>query len=664
MTVHGPLDRASELSQRTLGSPTLFAVVYASLAGAIYFTLGVVADRALGLTPVVYAIGGVFFVLAAMTYVEGASMHPERGGAPIFARYAFNELWSFVAAWALLLDGVILVAAASLSAANYLPAFWGGGLGSRWVEFAVVAGIIVAVAVANVRGTTPARFRRISMLAGVDVLLQLVVIVLGLALLFDAGTLIDPIDLGRSPRWMDVLFALTLTAVAYTGLESAAGLVGEVEVSPRGLKRLVASSTLIVIPVYVGLALVALVALPVRGGATALGGRYQEAPVLGVVRAFDPAWLGQVLGYVVAAVAFLVLLAMASGATLGLSRLGYNLATSRQIPSAVGRLHPRRGTPYVLIGLAAALAVALVVPLDLDFLVGIYAFGAMLAFTLAHLAVCVLRYREPERPRPYRVPLSVRVGRGELPLPAVLGAVLSLAGWVSVLVLHQGARYVGSVWMVLGVTLYVVYRKSEGRSVVQRLSVPETALRAERPDVEYGSILVPISGSPLDDDIMQTAGRLAGEEGDEDLGRSVIEAIWVFEIPLSLPIDAQLPEEQLRRARAALARAKAVGEEYDRVEVATATVRARRLGQAIVDEARRRGVEAIVLAAEEPTRIRGGPLLGGRPGGREQFVGETTKYVLSRAPCRVIITASPAEEPDRVDGHRPTPMDRPVGGPA
>ncbi|HKE78518.1 MAG TPA: universal stress protein, partial [Solirubrobacteraceae bacterium] len=98
-------------------------------------------------------------------------------------------------------------------------------------------------------------------------------------------------------------------------------------------------------------------------------------------------------------------------------------------------------------------------------------------------------------------------------------------------------------------------------------------------------------------------------------------------------------------ARAALARAKAVGEEYEGVEVATATVRARRAGQAIVDEARRRGVQAIVLAAEEPSKIRGGGLLGGRGGPLDNFVGEVTKYVLAKAQCQVILTAPPASEP-------------------
>jgi APA family basic amino acid/polyamine antiporter len=276
---------------------------------------------------------------------------------------------------------------------------------------------------------------------------------------------------------------------------------------------------------------------------------------------------------------------------------------------------------------------------------GICAFGALLAFAIAHVAICVLRYREPGRPRPYRIPLSVRVGGGELPLPAVLGAAMSAVGLVSLLVYHSGARYVGIVWMAIGVALYVVYRRRNGLPLRRRIVVSEQALRDEPARAEYGSILVPILGTPLDDDIVQTAGRLAAAEQDDadDGAGATIEAVWVIEVPLSLPLDARLPEVQLKRARAALGRAKAVGEEYEGVEVATATVRARRAGEGIVAEATRRGVELIVMAAEEPSRIRGGGRLGGTGGPLDNFVGDATKYVVRKAPCRVILTAPPGE---------------------
>ena len=644
----------SPLFQRGLGSPALFAIVWTSLASAIYFSLGVIAENALGLTPFVLLGAGIFFVLTAMTYVEGASMHQERAGSTVFARYAFNELWSFIAGWAVLLDFLILIAVTAFVAANYLAAFW-APLGEGAPELAVALGIVAYVAYRNVRGLSGRGIEPVAALAVADVVLQLLIVVLGAVLVVDIDALTTTIDLGTSPRWEGVLFALTVSTVALTSLESAAGLAGEVRVSRRGLKRLIASAAASVLVIYVGISLVAVTALPITPGASALTGDALDAPVLAIISSFDPPWLADTLRYVTAALATLTLIVAAHAAMLGLSRLAYSLATNRQIPSAMGRLHPRYATPYVGIALAAVLASALIVPRDLEFLVGIYAFGAMLAFFLAHVSICVLRYRETDRERPYRVPLSVRIGGGDLPLPAVLGALMALGGIISLLGFHGGARTIGIVWMAIGVALYVGYRRQAGMPIRERVVVSEAALRSEPPRAEYGSILVPVFGTALDDDIIQTAGRLAAAENPEEAAGhgATIEAIWIFEVPLELPLDARLPDAQLKKARAALARAKAVGEEYVGVEVATATIRARRAGDAIVAEAQRRGVELIVLAAEEPSRIRGGARLGGIGGPLDNFIGDATKHVVRKARCRVILTAPPAN--DREREREPTP---------
>jgi APA family basic amino acid/polyamine antiporter len=367
--------------------------------------------------------------------------------------------------------------------------------------------------------------------------------------------------------------------------------------------------------------------------------------------------------YVVGALATLTLVAAANSAMLGLSRLAYSLSTNRQIPSGLGRLHPERSTPFVLIVIAGLMAAGLVSSESLDFLVGIYAFGAMLAFTIAHLSICRLRYSEPDRDRPYKMPLSIRVRGGELPLPAIIGAVASAAGWVAVMALHEPARYVGLGWMAGGIVLYVIYRKADETSLLRRVTVSPTVLRAEPThEREYGSILVPLFGTDLDDDIVQTAALLAagGPTDEAAIDTATIEALWVFVIPMALPLDARLPDAQIKHARQVLARAKAVGEEYTGVHVATATVRTRRAGFAIVDEARRRGAEAIVLGAEEPSLIRGGTVLGGRGGPRETPVGDIAKYVVGKAHCRVIVTAPAARDSDVERARRVHREDAPI----
>jgi basic amino acid/polyamine antiporter, APA family len=630
--------------ERPFNYRALFAVVYTTSVSSVYFALGVVAHHANGLVWVVFLAAGIFFQLTAMTYVEGASLHQERAGSPVFARYAFNELVSFIAAWALVLDYTILIAVTALTVPSYLAVFW-GHLGTGALELAIAFAVIVYVAVDNLTGVTAGRLRWRIGITAVDLVVQAAVIVLGLALAFHPHHLTESVNLGTAPKASDLAFALTIAVIAFTGLEAAASVAGEVSATRKQIKSLVGSGSALIVLVYVGIAIVGVGVLPVNDGITALGTTHIKAPMVGVAEGLHPHGVADAMKYIVAIAGAVGLTAAAGASMLGVSRLGYLLATNRQIPSAIGRLHPRFGTPYVIIGTAAVGAAALVVPRDLELLVGIYAFGAMLAFTIAHVSVIALRFREPNRPRAYSVPLSVSFRGAKVPIPAVIGAVLAGAGWVTVLVFHSGARYVGAGWLLGGLLLYVIYRKTEQKPLLRRVTIPERALRHEALEPEFGSILVPIFGTPLDDDIVQTAGRLAGDTHD-DLNEegAVIEAIWVFEMPLAVPLDAPLSDAQIRRAREALARAKLVGEEYEGVEVATAIVRARRAGQAIVNEARRRGVEAIVLGAEEPSRVRGGSLLGGAGGPLENYVGPITKYVVSKAPCRVILTAPPADK--------------------
>jgi basic amino acid/polyamine antiporter, APA family len=636
---------------RGLGEPALFAITLSAVVAGLYVTVGVVAEDALGLTPLVFLVAGLFLVSTLLTYIEGSSLHPERGGASSIARYAFNELWSFVAGWAILLDYMIVMAISAIGITHYVGGIWDGANDSV-AQVAILAGCFAFVIGQNIRGLSAERLGMVLRLSLLNIAVLAALTVLALAQHFDAGALVDSVDLGATPTWEDAFFAVGVATVAAIGIEAASGLAGEVRVGRGGLRRFAIAGAAVTLLLLVVVSVAAIMAQPVVGGQTALAGPYIEAPMLGMASVLDPGWLADAARYTVAACAATLLLVAMNGQMLGLARLGYSLATNRQIPSQAGRLHRSRGTPFVVILIAGLIAFALALTDDVVFLAGVFAFGAMVTFALAHLSVLVLRFREADRPSAFRMPLSIRAGRGTIPLPAAAGFALSVAVWASVVLLHEGGRLIGTAWMVVGVTLYVAHRLTQGRSLTQRFTVPAEALQ-ERVEAEYGSILVPVFGVSLDDDIVGTAGRLAAERADETEGGAVLEALYVFEIPMSLPIDARVPDERVREAKRVLARAKQVGEEYERVEVATAMVRGRSAGQAIVAEARRRGVEAIVLAAEEPTRVRGGAILGGRGRARDRFVGETTRYVVEKAPCKVILTAPPAGEEGTREGVRP-----------
>jgi basic amino acid/polyamine antiporter, APA family len=636
------------LIKRLLGVPWLFAVAYSAVGFSLYFAIGVVADRGLGLTPLIFLAAGVLYVLTTLTYTEGSVMFLERGGSTTMARYAFNELISFIAGWAILIDYMIVIALAAITVPHYLSPISDSFTDSGG-EVLTAGAVIAVVAAINMRGIIGQRRQRVLvLLALADLALMLAVIGVGVAVAFEPDLLTAELDPFTSPSLKDVVYAAVIATVAFAGIEAASDLAPDLEFEPGDLKRVLTAGAVMVPLVYAAMAAVALMAVPVvvtpQGPETELAGPFIEEPVLGVVQSYEPAWLADVMQWAVVVVAPTVLVWAASTSMLGLSRHVYSLATNRQIPSWLGKLGRRYTTPYVAIAIAAVLTFALVLPGDIELLAGVYAFGALLAISIAHLSVIRLRVTDPERERPYRVPLDVTVRGHRLPLPAMVAAVITMLAWVSVIAFHGGALWLGGGWMIVGLVAYVIYRTVfESTSLTKRVTVPAQALTKERPDVEYGRILVPVFGTSLDDDIVGTAGRLAevAEPQTPDGSGSRLEVVYVIPIPLTVPLDAPPPPKRVEEAEAALRRAKEVGEEYESVEVSTQVVPARSVGAGIVEAARRSGVEAIVMGGEPPTRVRGGAILGGIGAARPPEIGEVTEYVLRKAPCRVLLTAPP-----------------------
>lgn len=640
--------RAEPILARGLGVPWLFAAAYSAVGFSIYFALGVVADRGLGLTPLIFLAAGLLFGLTTLTYVEGGAMFRERGGSSTFARHAFNELIAFIAGWAILIDYLIVIALAAISVPHYLEPV-SADFGNPGWEIGIATAVIVGVCVLNILNVT-GRERQASLvfLALADLGLQLAVIVVGALVVMHPDRLTEHVQLFSQPGFQDVVYAAVVAMLAYAGIEAASDLAPDLDVSRQDLKRVAGIGALGVPLVYAGMAAIALMAVPVVGGPdgphTALGHEFVEEPVLGVVSQFHPPWVADTMRWLVTAIATPVLIWAASTSMLGVSRHIYTLAINRQIPSWLGKLGRRNATPYVAIVLSGVIAIGLVIPTDVKLLAGIYAFGATLAITIAHLSIIRLRVTDPDRRRPFRIPFGVPWGLAEVPLPAIVAAVFSGLAFLSVLAYHSTARWVGLGWMVGGLTFYVVYRKVfEGTTLTKRVSVTERALTKQVPEIEFSNILVPVFGTRFDDDIVATAGRLAAAEADgkSDAGTSRLDLVYVIEVPLTLPLDAKLPKEREERARRALARAREVGEEYADVEVVTDVVRARKVGAGILEAARRGNVEAIVIGGEPPTKIRGGGMLGGIGAAKPAEIGAATEYVLKKAPCRVLLTAPP-----------------------
>ncbi|MFN8112175.1 MAG: universal stress protein [Solirubrobacterales bacterium] len=637
------------LGRRFLGVPWLWAVAHSAIAFSVYYALGVVADDALALTPVIFAIAGLIYVLTTMTYVEGGAMFRERGGSNTLARHAFNELVSFVAGWAILIDYVIVIALAAVTVPHYLGPI-SSSLADGIGEQIVAIGVVVVVAGINIVGFTGSRRQGVLVaMTAADLLLQFLLVIVGLIVVWDPSALTNSLDAFGMPSVENLAQALVISMVAVAGIEASSDLAPDLAWRREDLRNVLRAGTFVVPFVYVGMSLVALMALPVvagpDGATTALATTWEDAPVLGITSAFSPEWLSEIFKWAVVAIAPLILFFAANVTMLGLSRHTYVLATNRQIPSWLGKLGGTRSTPHVAIVIAALFAIGLVLPGDIELLAGVFAFGATLAISIAHLSLIRLRFTDPDRERPYSVPFGIRIRGTTVPLPSLLGLLLTGAGFISIVVLHGSALWVGGAWMAFGLISYFVYRRLvHGLPLTTRVSVPEQALLKHPPDVELESVLVPITGTgKLEDDIVQTACRLAESNPLEGQRNPRLELLYVIDLPLTVPLEGPIPPDKVVAADRALSRACEIIAEYPGVEADSDYVLARNVGEAIVQRAREHEVEAIIVGGEPPTAIRGGAVLGGVRGSKPAEIGPVSEYVLRHAPCRVLLTAPPEQ---------------------
>ncbi|MGZ5397754.1 MAG: amino acid permease [Mycobacterium sp.] len=359
---------------------------------------------------------------------------------------------------------------------------------------------------------------------------------------------------------------------------------------------------------------------------TPLGSNFIEDPVQGVVR-FVPdslAWLRGILGVWVGVLAATILVIATNAGLIGVSRLAYSLGQHRQVPPVLGRVHPKRLTPYVSIIVFGVVACLIILPGSTTFLADLYAFGAMISFTAAHVSVVVLRFKEPELRRPFRTPVSISIHGKSLPVLSVIGGIGTFTVWCVVVATHPEGRLIGFIWMGIGLATYVIYRKAKGYSLtktVEKVVIPETM----QADIDYNQILVPIVGSRITDEMMVLACQLATEK------KSSIDGLYVIEVPLNLPLDARLVNERQKAARV-LKAAAAIASQF-KVKFTPHIVTARQAGRAIVAEAIDRRSEVIILGTTRKRRI--GDLVFGR----------TADVVLGHAPCEVLLNLVPREYP-------------------
>jgi len=620
-----------------LRARSLALVAYGEMGASLTFALGIIALYALGLTPWVLLGVGALVLVVALSYAEGVAAMPERGGAGTFVRRAVNAPAGFATGWVLFLDYLVVIALAAL----FVPHYLGEALG--WDALTdrpwdVVTGIGVVAALVAVRRVRGVRIYVAAVaMAAVALVAQSILAVAGFAVVIASDDLQLHLtaDLGAAPTWGSLVLALSLGALAYTGLETVTNFAAEAREPGRTMPRSLFVGVAAVVVLNVAVAMVGVSAYPAvpspdapDGVTGALGTDWLRAPLVGVAAAIgDRAefWARPLEVFVGVSSAFVLITAIATSMAGG-ERVAYAMARYRMLPHPFAR--PERGTaPSAAASVAGGVLAVLLLILagtvgdGVRFLGSLYSFGVLAAFTAAQVAVVVLRAREPGLERPFRVPGNIHVRGVPIPVPAVVGATLTGALWVSALVTHDAARVAGPLWLAVGAVVYLVSRRIAGAGLLETTTppVPDLVAGETRP---VGRILVPLKLGGIGEEVMATALRLARETD------AAVDVVHVVKVPMALPLDADLGAGREREAREEIDDAREIAGELG-VAIEGRVVRARALAEAIVAEAVATGADLVVMGSSPRWRR------------HTRFFSPTVDEVLRRASCEVMVVAYP-----------------------
>ena len=612
---------------------SLALIAYGEVGSSLVFALGIVALYAVGLTPWVLLAVGALVLVVSLSYAEGAAAMPEPGGAATFVRRAFSDPAGFVTGWLLFLDYFVVIALAALFVPHYLGAAleWDSARDRPW-DAIIAVGVIVAIAA--VRRLRRVRLYKVAVgMVAAALVVQVAVAIIGFAVVTSVDALREGTDLGTAPSWSSIALALALATLAYTGIESVSSYAAEARAPGRTLPRSLFVGIGIAVAVNVAVAVVGVSAFPAHpdpgapdGVANGLGTTWLKAPLVGIASVLDDEiGGGDSLEIIVGITGALILVAAIITAMVGSERLAESMARYDMLPHAFAR--PARGarTPFAGAVAVAAIASGLIVLATTAgngerFLAGLYSFGVLIALTAAQVAVLRLRRREPDLERPFRVPLTVVVRGVEVPLPAVVGALLTAALWVAAVATSEGARIAGPVWLACGVGVYLWSRRAAGETVLGRATPPEPDL-VPTPEGEHRRILVPVKPGEIGREVLATAMRLAKESGGS------VRAIHVLKIPMSQELEVDIGDAD-SEALAVVQEARDAGRD-EGVIVDGLVLRARSRSEAIVHEAEAIGADLIMMGSSPRWRA------------QSRFFSPLVDQVLRTAPCEVMVVTYP-----------------------
>jgi APA family basic amino acid/polyamine antiporter len=448
--------------KRVLGVAAVFSAGYGNVGSSIYYALGIVALAAVGATPIVLGIAGILFVFTALTYAEGTAMMPEAGGSASFAIRGFNRATGFAAAWALLLSYIATISMSAFTIPPYLGYFWEPLKSSPLIGTSVAMGIIFLLMIVNVIGVKETSIINIGA-SILDIVTQVTLIVIGFILLYNPHLMFHRI-IDNWPTFENLVLGIALASIAYTGIETASQMAEETRRPEKRVPRAIVLMIFAVLVLFSGISLVSFLAMTPQE----LGTTWARDPVAGIAANIPIEFLATILKPLVAILAGTILLIATNAGLIGISRLAFSLGQRNLAPKILSTIHPRFQTPFLSIILFSLIGILILVPGFFSSRVfenvgALYAFGSLLAFMFSHASIISLRIREPETPRPFFLRGNIRILKYSIPITAILGFILTTIVWLVIVFSQPYSRWVGIIWMALGLVIYIIMKKIRNR---------------------------------------------------------------------------------------------------------------------------------------------------------------------------------------------------------
>lgn len=469
--------------RREVGWFGSFSMGYADVGADIYVALGLVALYAAGAAPIAFAIASVTYICTAMAYSELASTYPYSGGAHVYAMKATNDFVGFIAGWAVMLDYTIDISLFALATAGYIS-FFIPGLGTLVVPISLFGlqfsipyvgllafSLITFLLILNIVGIRESSMLNV-ILVSVDLVIESAVLIFGFMLSFNSSKFVTQVSspgapdtfshlsyFGQDIRTENFIYSITLAMASFIGIESIAQAAEETKKPYKWLPRACKLSIISVIIFALGLSTLAIGMVSYKVLAN-----NQLNPV--AVIASNIPLVGVFLSIFVGFTGIAICYASTNTGIIGVSRVVFSMGRYQLLPRWFYKVHPRTKTPYRTIIVFGLIGGAIALIGQLDFVADLYAFGALLSYIIVNISVIILRNRDKEAYRPWKIPLdlTVKIGRKRLLLPvvSVIGAISCTIIWTLVVTYHTTGRIFGAGWLLVGIIGYIAYRRHIG----------------------------------------------------------------------------------------------------------------------------------------------------------------------------------------------------------